>query len=37
MRKHGIGFHIYADNDNLFMVFKPLGISSAFISMESLI
>ncbi len=37
MHKHGIAFHIYTDDDNLYLAFKPLGISSAFISMESLI
>ncbi len=30
-------FHIYADDDNLYLAFKPLGISSAFISVEYLI
>ncbi len=30
MRKHGIAFHIYTDDDNLYLAFKPLGIYSAF-------
>ncbi len=37
MHKHQIDFHIYADDDNLYLPFKPLGISSPYISMESLI
>ncbi len=37
MHKHDIGFHISANNNNLSLAFKPLGISSTFISMESLI
>ncbi len=35
MHKHGIAFHIYVDDDNLYLAFKLIGIYSAF--MESLI
>ncbi len=34
MHKHDIHSHIYAADDNLYLAFKPLGISTTYISME---